>query len=137
MGDFQVLKFKDFNTSFINKLTQNCTSFEVYSVHYDTYKPSLDEILSNDTFLFIYDEFKFNIVNGNNNFLFIKNVNKYEKTGHTFALNHDSMCIFDIFYKIIDTKFVFIVYSKIHLNDKNKDKDDVSNNNDDLSVNDL
>ncbi len=131
MGDFHLLKFKDFNT--LNKLTQKCTSFEVYSVHYDSYKPSLDEILSNDNYLVIYDEFKFNVVNGNNNIVFIKNINKYEKTCYTFALNYDSMCIYDLFYKILDTKFIFISYSKIHINDKNKD----DKNDNDLLINEL
>ncbi len=118
MNNFQKLKFKDFNT--LNNLTKNCTSFDVYSIHYDdTYKPSIQKILNTQKYLFKYDELTYSIMNGNHNIIFYRHINEYEKIGHTFALNKDSMCIYDLYYDIIDTKFIFISYCKI--NNKNEE----------------
>ncbi len=135
MENLKKLKFNDFKN--LNELTKNCTSFYIYSIQYaDKYKPSIYEILNNNSNLLICDEFNFNIINGNHNIVFYKNINKYEKIGYTFALNKDSMCIFDLYYDIIDTKFIFISYSKINSINKENDKQNNINEND-LVINEL
>ena len=99
--------------------------------------PSFNKILNNNSNLLICDEFNFNIINGNHNIVFYKNINKYEKIGYTFALNKDSMCIFDLYYDIIDTKFIFISYSKINNISKDNDKEKKNINENDLIINEL
>ncbi len=136
MENFKKLKFNDFKN--LNELTKSCTSFYIYSIHYDDkYKPSIYDILNNDSYLLICDEFNFNIINGNHNIVFYKNINKYEKIGYTFALNKDSMCIFDLYYDIIDTKFIFISYSKTNNINKDYEKEKKNINENDLIINEL
>ncbi len=137
MKDFQKLKFKDFNT--LINLTKNCTSFEVYSIHYDNnYKPSIEYIIDKkNNNLVIYNELSYSVINGNHNIIFLKNINKYEKNGYTYALNKDSMSIYDLYYNIIDTKFIFISYCKIN----NKNEECKDNNKtiieEDLTINEI